>query len=327
MNTWTQTSNDDTSSSTYLHSYFSEHIQPLLYPLEKLRLNQMSVIRARIITSLFLVIPALALSWWLFLKFGEKISDILGFLNVLLITALYKWAYRNPSNLYRTTTKFKIMPIVSKLLGDFTYTVDGKIDPILFDNSHIIPRYDEYVSEDYIQGVYHDTEIQMAEVVLREKRSNGKNTQMVKVFQGICIAMKMKKSFFGQTLVKKDHGSFLRMFQSKDEGFQKVILEDVKFENIFEVYSTDQVEARYILTTAFMERILQVADIFKSTGIQCSFFEKHMFLMLPLKKNMFEPHPVYKKVLEYKDIVHFAAEMQSIFRIVDILKMNQDIGM
>jgi hypothetical protein len=37
--------------------------------------------------------------------------------------------------------------------------------------------------------------------------------------------------------------------------FEKIELEDPEFEKIWDTYGEDQIEARYVLTTAFMERL------------------------------------------------------------------------
>ena len=42
--------------------------------------------------------------------------------------------------------------------------------------------------------------------------------------------------------------------KNKIKPFQKIVLEDIEFEKRFDTYSTNQVEARYLLTTLFMKR-------------------------------------------------------------------------
>ena len=45
---------------------------------------------------------------------------------------------------------------------------------------------------------------------------------------------------------------------AKTKGLKEVILEDPEFKNIWAVHSDDQVEARYLLTVTFMERLKEL---------------------------------------------------------------------
>ena len=71
-------------------------------------------------------------------------------------------------------------------------------------------------------------------------------------FRGLFIATKINKNIKCETIIKTD-----KFFNEKSiSAKNKVALEDIEFEKVFEVYSDNQIEARYFLTTAFMERLL-----------------------------------------------------------------------
>src|SRR5690606_23428736 len=67
---------------------------------------------------------------------------------------------------------------------------------------------------------------------------------------------------------------------------QKVNLEDPRFTNQFIVYSTDQVEARYVLSMAFMEKIIALKEKFDQS-ILLSFQNKQMYLAVKNKHGLF----------------------------------------
>lgn len=67
----------------------------------------------------------------------------------------------------------------------------------------------------------------------------------------------------------KDSG-WLNLFKKIGRP-ERVKLEDVSFERQFEVFSDNQIEARYLLTTAFMERMSEVKKAFQGKNIQFSF--------------------------------------------------------
>ena len=70
------------------------------------------------------------------------------------------------------------------------------------------------------------------------------------------------KPFSGVTTIIPDRGSALNFVRARpyveNASVERARLENTEFESLFEVYSTDQVEARYLLTPRFMERIMDV---------------------------------------------------------------------
>lgn len=90
----------------------------------------------------------------------------------------------------------------------------------------------------------------------------------------------MNKRFSGKTIVRKDStpiGNFLSGLTTK---LERVTLEDPIFERQFEVYSNDQVEARYLLTTSFMERLLELSALYDNK-IECCFYDDNLLLKIP----------------------------------------------
>ena len=67
-----------------------------------------------------------------------------------------------------------------------------------------------------------------------------------------------------RTVVVKDAGVANRLYQPK--GMERVRLVDARFEQVFEVFSTDQTEARAFLDPVVMERLLELEHLFESTG-------------------------------------------------------------
>lgn len=157
------------------------------------------------------------------------------------------------------------------------------------------------------------------------KRSNDYHD--VTVFKGIIINLSINKSFNGKTIVKKDSGKIGNFFKNKFSKLENVQLEDPQFEKMFEVYSDDQVEARYLLTTSFMDRLLRLAQSFGSKDIQCSFHDNKLLMMIPVEKNLFEPGSIYEAEDFVDDSKSLLREMVQIFQIINILKLDKNIGM
>src|SRR5436189_219873 len=72
-------------------------------------------------------------------------------------------------------------------------------------------------------------------------------------------------------------------------------LEDPVFEKAFEVYGTDQIESRFILTPDFMERLLGLERTFQGKQLRCAFAGGEMFLAVA-GKNLLESGSMHRRM-------------------------------
>ena len=165
---------------------------------------------------------------------------------------------------------------------------------------------DRYSSEDQILGVAGKTRFGFSEVHAEYKTEtqtkNGRKVEWHDIFKGIIFCADFNKHFHGATIIKpKDLGSSIGSWFSENlpifsSGNNVVKLENPAFSKCFVTYSTDQVEARYILTPSMMERLCELESKSKYT-ISVSFIDTYMYIAFPLDKNYFEP-PVFKSLLD-----------------------------
>jgi len=85
------------------------------------------------------------------------------------------------------------------------------------------------------------------------------------------------------------------------------------------------------LTTAFMERIVKLKDMSfsgsKVTSVKCSFKDNKVHIAMSSRANLFEARSIYKSILDVEDIHTFLAQMNALFEIVKVLKLNQRLGL
>jgi hypothetical protein len=163
---------------------------------------------------------------------------------------------------------------------------------------------DRYATEDLITGKTDKTAFYFAEVHAEYKTEtqtkNGRQVTWHDIFKGIIFAADFNKDFNGVTVVRpKDVGSSIGAWFSKhiySFGDKNVIdLENEYFMKNFVTYSTDQIEARYILTPAMMEKISDLNNR-SAYCVSLSFINSSMYIAFPLDQNYFEP-PVFKTLL------------------------------
>lgn len=193
---------------------------------------------------------------------------------------------------------------------------------------------DRYTSQDQIFGTAGKTKFSFSEVHAEYKTEtrtkNGTQEHWHTILKGIVFCADFNKYFNGITLVRpKDFGSAIGawissnipIFSSSDRELIK--LENPDFEKTFVTYSSDQVEARYILTPALMERLCQLNSRSKYT-ISLSFIETRLYIAFPLDKDYFEP-PVFRSLLDLRSVNEDAELIKFMYDIIQELDLNTRI--
>ena len=244
------------------------------------------------------------------------------FFSLLVIIAIIA----SPLHIFKSKSKNRVMPELIKYFGDFSYEYERRIDEDTLDKSQLFNAYNRHSGDDYFSGTYQNVQITVSEEELLYHTSNGKRSSTTTVFDGIVIILSMNKKFSGQTVVFKDWGIF-NTFHKLGCGLQKIALEDSVFEKEFEVYASDQLEARYLLTTAFMERMLKVRNVFHGRKIQFSFFDNKLLIAINTGQNMFESTSLFRSATDRRMVDETFEQIVSIMAIVDILKLNKNLGL
>jgi len=254
--------------------HYNEHVFPLVKEFEKKRIeilkktsNRMTI---TVVTAIALAVVFVISGF--FTDFGDGIAAFL-----FLMSFVVLWA-STPVFKYKSSIKEKVFKNIFNFFGDdFTYSEEGQFTIESLKTSDIIPSYQTEYTEDYIKGKYKDVDIELTEGNLFVTGNDSSN----KVYGGLFILLSMNKNFSGKTIIKKDAGKVGNWF-NKAGKLENVKLEDPIFEKKFEVSSSDQIEARYLLTTSFMERLLKLSELFgdvrnrisiTKNSIQCSFYD------------------------------------------------------
>lgn len=121
----------------------------------------------------------------------------------------------------------------------------------------------------------------------------------------------------------------IKVFWNKKqtEILDKMILEDPEFNNKYDAYSSNQVEGRYLVTTAFMERFKNLHTIFGSKKAKCSFFRNKVMFAITTNKNLFEIGDFFHPLTDMKHINKFMEEISAIYDIIDYFKLDEKTGL
>lgn len=177
----------------------------------------------------------------------------------------------------------------------FRYQPAGSISRAEFDASRLFEgeRIDRFRGEDLVTGKHGLTQFRFSELRAERIEKSGKQTRRVTVFHGLFFVADFPKHFRGETLLLPDRaerhlGAFGRAFQALGGGFglRLVQLEDPAFERAFAVYSSDETEARYLLSPSLMQRILRFREN-SGAKLRLAFSAGRLCMALPLSNDLF----------------------------------------
>ena len=112
-----------------------------------------------------------------------------------------------------------------------------------------------------------------------------------------------------------------------DKNMKQVTLEDPEFSKKYKVYSSDQIEGRYLITPGFMERFKNMQTAFGTKNIKCSFYGDSLMFAISTRKNLFEIGNLFYSLENPKQLQTFFNELTSIFILIDYFKLNEKTGL
>ena len=247
--------------------------------------------------------------WWTLLM-GVAISGI-------LVRITYKYS----SSYFRKSFKDNIVSrLVTFLDEGLRFSAGGCVPRISFEDSRLFRNINYYRGEDLIHGEVSGLEFAFSEVhAQREKRdSKGRKTKQT-IFRGMFFAIELPERVPSTTMVYPRMASQPRFSRE----VERIKLEDPIFERTFNVYADDQVGARLLLTTHFMEQVMALRKLCKQTPY-LSFSRKHLYIAVPSRENLLEAS-LFQSVLNPLTVRRFISELDTVLSMTRELRL-QDVN-
>ena len=229
-------------------------------------------------SSIFIV-----LSFFLLYLVGILPGEILTFIPVLIIIAVT--IYLRDQTKKATNLKQKIGTAILKTVEpEWTFDETRSISNRHIEQSRLFNmRKYESSGKDFFSGDYKGTYFQCSHIDFGKPQDEG-GEGIVSSY--MFLMADLNKEIEGKTVVLPDKaqqkfGSYLgkKIQEFGWKGLELVYLEDPKFEYYFAVYSEDQIEARYVLTTKMMETLVKIREKFK-TNLHVAFVDSKIYIAL-----------------------------------------------
>lgn len=277
----------------------------------------------------------------------------LGVLAIIDIIISSRFAKREEA--FYVRFKNEVLPLAVSHAGEgLKYSLESSITKDVLERSGLIDeRMDKFHSEDVISGAFNNVSFKCAEVRMGKMALSGskiagnmasgclsaildiffdmgddvgvgddadENRKYVPLFHGLFAIVDFHKSFNGTVLLRPRQD---KIGSDTMRDYESVSIGDVAFEKKYEVFSSNQVVARYILSTYLIQQI-DLLDDYCPRPLLASFQNGLMCIGLPQDKDLFEAD-FYKGVPDiqaFKDLVH---EIKIIERLLEHLNQNTRI--
>lgn len=303
-------------------------IQPQLQSLEVVRKKQRST--SMIFTFSWLGLVIFGIFLMVLTESPEVIITLVILIIVYGIIALIfgQKAIRKYKRIFKDVV---IGPLIKAIDPGLQYAKESFVSRAKYDESKIfLTGVDRYSGEDYVWGMADKTALEFSELHTQYVTRDSKGrTQYHTIFKGLFMIADFHKEFKCRVVVMPDFsekifGGLAKFFQKMNlMRDQLIYMEDPVFEKMFKVYSNDQVEARYILSTNMLKRIVELKTRLNK-NISLSFINSKMFLAISTTKNMFDPS-MGKSVLNPEIIQEFYNQVLGCVQIVDDMNLNTRI--
>lgn len=211
-------------------------------------------------------------------------------------------------------------------LADENSTSSGyRIRDNIFEASQLYPRtITQREDDDRFYGKYNGVEFIINETDFGWNERD-KNRTYHSMFKGVAMHFKLNKEIKNRVLIMSKG-----IFNKVPKGFEKVEVEYNKFANKYNVYvyknnsqaGSGQIEARYLLNTAFLDRFMQLHTSFAIPKLQCSVYNSGMLIMLSTRKDLFELNHLFGRIDDVKQYKPLFEEFASVLSFIDVLNLS-----
>ena len=216
---------------------------------------------------------------------------------------------------FRSNFKSRIVASIAKSFG-LSYDESGGLG-----TDEFFEIYDCYIneqsSEDMMSGEVQGVRVSFSDFYAAEKVCTKNGTRTDVKFHGVLFVADFHKRLNCEVRVCHKNSRNLRRYG------QRANMDDVKFEEFFDVYTTDQVGARYALTPLLMQRLTEVY-LRLGSQINAVLREDKIYVAIETWRDNFEPR-IDCSLKQDATIEIYVDEIGALVGIVSELNLNRKI--
>ncbi len=263
---------------------------------------------------------------WCWLQFRHDPPGLLplGAFSLMGAGIGWAWAAAALAERYRQMYKVEVLPRLAAGFGPLCYRAAQDIDLEPLRRHRLFGAFDHSRVEDEIIGDYRDVPVSIVELRLEKDQDKSR----VEVFDGLLVRITLPRSLHGTTTILADEGAFGALRDLLCQQGERVRLEDPDFERRYQVFGTDQIAARALLTPAFMQRFLALGE---RTGFRAPLaFAEDAMLTIALPKcddtDLFEPPSYAQPAASRAALARLHADIAAVLAVAEaVLDLDQSV--
>ena len=279
-----------------VYDFYKSDLQPVLIEQERKRKRVLSVIK---FCFAFLIIGAGVSIFNDYRNFGFRsiYGSVMLQINIFSIALVSRIFYMRS---YKKSVKQAIIGKAIQLVGpDLQYEARASVPLAEIDESGFFSTKADIKGEDLIQGSLKDLPFMCSEIgvrrLLRVKNKHfygDNNAAQSYIFRGLFASVELPKTAKSDIYIfpKKlgnDFKNHFKNFTSMGQDKLKTLnLEDPEFERHFNVYASDQIHSRVLLTTKLLENIVRLREKM-DVAIYLSIKNNKLCIAVPSSKRLF----------------------------------------
>ena len=297
-------------------------------------ITELQRLRNRSVFMMAAAVISLVLGFFIFIIGGMALGGggvLLGFVlfGIGMVLLIFQSKRKKELKSYMGETVVK--PVLQEFIELESYEANEFMDPDLFDDIGILPGHNRRNGSDLIRGRYGGHLLEMCDLELQQVTSTGKSTTVVTVFKGQLLSYELSKQINGYVEITKHTigkaGGFLKRLKnwgtsvSRGRDFEHVETENQLFNDTFDVRAEDPQTAFLVLTPQFMERLLQINEVYTTNFC---FTPEWVYLAIKSNEDRFE---LQKDIQTEEDIMRLRENLREDIKattsLLDVLRKNE----
>ncbi len=206
-------------------------------------------------------------------------------------------------------------PILKQFFGEFQYRPSQGFSSKELSDFQLLSgfsrRLESVISEDYIEGVYKGVGYRQADVKEKKRADDSELLAETERLHGRISVYQFQKNLNGHIVIKSQGSTHVDV-----RNMKKVEMENILFNRKFDVYTTNEQMAYYLLTPQFMEYLLNL-DVRRETAFRFSgnnivlfrngingIFEADMSQPLDIQYEIGKSYNELKEILDFVDVLN-----------------------
>ena len=213
---------------------------------------------------------------------------------------------------------------MQEIFTDVGFDYDNGFPSSIIRDTGMMRMGNTYSSNDWYSGKYKDVTFACSDVLIQEVTTDSEgHTDTTTYFSGQWYIFGFNKVFKGSFQVCEKGFNYSKHGGLFDKSIEKVEMEDVDFNKLFKVYSTDAHSVFYVLTPHTMESIKKLNDAIPGRLLFC-FKDNLLHVAVYNGKDNFRPKVFSSMNLE-EEKAKVRKEIEPITQLVEELRLDNSI--